>query len=352
MKLNFLPCDLLTILLTFAPLQPERNDGSSDELHMSGHALLSRYFVDLPEKATVSQRTADPPAAGARRTVIGHSLSLMDRGLAFRLEGALRAAIHARTDPILSEMRVLKKAFQAFDADSSGEITFDEFVAALERFGLCTDVHGRKGPGGTPIHVARAVFDYFDADGSGVRGRIILNARVLRSPSLPNLCSEQATACYQTVELYRTLRGSRSTLMRIVAELGRVCRRTPRAPSLPAGTQGYVLLAVRTVVPRGHRVRQTVCSCIEPTEPPRRESTCSLLKSQPYTAYQDRVRRFYSAGGEPRAIDRAVRGFKRLRPFALAASRRRAPRAGRPRTAAPERAAARPCDDRARCMCR
>ena len=76
--------------------------------------------------------------------------------------------------------------------------------------------------------------------------------------------------------------------MRIVAELGRVCRRTPRAPSLPAGTQGYVLLAVRTVVPRGHRVRQSVCSCIEPTEPHRRESTCSLLKSQPYTAYQDR----------------------------------------------------------------
>lgn len=159
-------------------LQPERNDGFSDELHMSGHALLSRYFVDLPEKATVSQRTADPPAAGARRTVIGHSLSLMDRGLAFRLEGALRAAIHARTDPILSEMRVLKKAFQAFDADSSGEITFDEFVAALERFGLCTDVHGRKGPGGTPIHVARAVFDYFDADGSGVRTHHPERARV------------------------------------------------------------------------------------------------------------------------------------------------------------------------------
>ena len=143
---------------------------------MSDHALLSRYFVDLP--ATVSQRTADPPATGARRTVIGQGLSLMDRGLAFRLEGALRAAIHARTDPILSEMRVLKKAFQAFDADSSGEITFDEFVAALERFGLCTDVHGRKGPGGTPSHVARAVFDYFDADGSGVRTHHSKRARV------------------------------------------------------------------------------------------------------------------------------------------------------------------------------
>ena len=110
--------------------------------------------------------------------MIGHSLSLMDRGLAFRLEGALRAAIHARADPILSEMRVLKKAFQAFDADSSGEITFDEFVSALERFGLCTDVHGRKGPGGTPIHVARAVFDYFDADGSGVRTHHSERARV------------------------------------------------------------------------------------------------------------------------------------------------------------------------------
>ena len=57
-------------------------------------------------------------------------------------------------------------------------VEFDEFVAALERFGLCTDVHGRKGPGGTPIHVARAVFDYFDADGSGVRTHHSERARV------------------------------------------------------------------------------------------------------------------------------------------------------------------------------
>ena len=142
--------------------------------------------------------------------MIGHGLSLMDRGLAFRLEGALRAAIHARTDPILSEMRVLKKAFQAFDADSSGEITFDEFVAALERFGLCTDAKARAARRSTSQERS-SITSMLTGAGCG---RIILNARVLRSPSLPNLCSEQATACYQTVELYRTLRGSRSTLMR------------------------------------------------------------------------------------------------------------------------------------------
>lgn len=123
-----------------------------------------QFVVEIPGAAAVVSPPAEHPARLEPPRI--------DRGMVLRLEGELRRAIRSRAHPILSETRALKKAFQFFDDDASGEISFDEFLSAMERFGLCTDMRGRRGgAGGVPSHVARALFDRFDVDRSGVRNQ-------------------------------------------------------------------------------------------------------------------------------------------------------------------------------------
>jgi hypothetical protein len=72
------------------------------------------------------------------------------------LEENLRSSIYRKATRGSSEERTLKMAFQQFDADGSGEISFHEFERALERFGAMA----------VPQDVLRALFDRYNKDQS------------------------------------------------------------------------------------------------------------------------------------------------------------------------------------------
>lgn len=81
------------------------------------------------------------------------------------LELILKKAIYQKKKHV-SETRALEDAFKLFDTDKSGSVSFKEFRAAMERFGL--HVAGETaGMGGVPLDVLQGLFDRYDADASG-----------------------------------------------------------------------------------------------------------------------------------------------------------------------------------------
>jgi hypothetical protein len=73
-----------------------------------------------------------------------------------RLEDSLKASVYQRTTGQQSEEQTLRSAFRQFDADSSGEVSFDEFQRALLRFGAS----------GVEPELLRALFDKYNVDKS------------------------------------------------------------------------------------------------------------------------------------------------------------------------------------------
>ena len=85
------------------------------------------------------------------------------------LEREIRKSIYAKSTQA-NPQRVLEKTFGVLDKDGSGEVSIDEFVGAMERFGL--HVQGlRPGLGGLSMKVVQALFDQYDSDGSVIRAR-------------------------------------------------------------------------------------------------------------------------------------------------------------------------------------
>lgn len=83
-----------------------------------------------------------------------------------RLEKQLRKSIYEKTPPNTNQRRTAELAFKALDTDGSGGVNLEEFIKALERFGM--HVAGmRQGVGGLPRDTVQALFNKYDADGSG-----------------------------------------------------------------------------------------------------------------------------------------------------------------------------------------
>ncbi len=102
-----------------------------------------------------------------------------------------------KTPPNTNTRRTAELAFKALDTDGSGGVNLDEFIKALERFGMHVCAHGppcsrreltrqvmheanrspqavfaqvagmRQGLGGLPRDTVQALFNKYDADGSG-----------------------------------------------------------------------------------------------------------------------------------------------------------------------------------------
>jgi hypothetical protein len=82
------------------------------------------------------------------------------------LEKQLRKSIYTKTPPNTNTRRTAELAFKSLDNDGSGGVTLEEFIKALERFGM--HVAGvRPGVGGLPKATVAALFAKYDADGSG-----------------------------------------------------------------------------------------------------------------------------------------------------------------------------------------
>lgn len=133
-------------------------------------------YVDVPERT----RPLPPPPA-------------IPRGALVRLEAGLRESIFSRSSSQQNEHSVLRSAFLSIDLNRSGSIDFDEFVAALERFGLHTAGY-RKGIGGVDMATAKALC---------VTGRTE-PTRLLRPAVAPSV----ATSCVLLSKLDRFSRGS------------------------------------------------------------------------------------------------------------------------------------------------
>lgn len=66
----------------------------------------------------------------------------------------------------MNTKRAVERSFGDFDTDQSKSVTINEFIAALERYGM--HVSGRRpGAGGLPMGVVQALFDKYDVDSSG-----------------------------------------------------------------------------------------------------------------------------------------------------------------------------------------
>ena len=66
----------------------------------------------------------------------------------------------------MNTKRAVERSFGDFDTDSSKSVSINEFIAALERYGM--HVAGRRpGAGGLPMAVVQALFDKYDVDSSG-----------------------------------------------------------------------------------------------------------------------------------------------------------------------------------------
>jgi len=66
-----------------------------------------------------------------------------------------------------AQERLLIDAFKQFDANGNGVVDKQEFLRAMERFGLPVRGKGRAGIGGLPEAVVFALFDRYDSDASG-----------------------------------------------------------------------------------------------------------------------------------------------------------------------------------------
>ena len=78
----------------------------------------------------------------------------------------MRALADAKTPPNTNQRRTAELAFKSLDSDGSGGVSVDEFIKALERFGM--HVQGmRPGVGGLPKDTVQALFNKYDTDGSG-----------------------------------------------------------------------------------------------------------------------------------------------------------------------------------------
>ena len=84
------------------------------------------------------------------------------------LEELLIKGVFAKSKEGASEERLLRQAFKQFDTDGSGEVSYDEFVRALERFGLqvSSELLPGRASGGVRADVMRALFEKYNADGS------------------------------------------------------------------------------------------------------------------------------------------------------------------------------------------
>ena len=84
------------------------------------------------------------------------------------LESILKKGIYAKAKKGVTEERTLKEAFKAFDAKGSGGVSYQEFVSALERFGLqvTSELIPGRSSGGVRGDVMRALFDRYNTDGS------------------------------------------------------------------------------------------------------------------------------------------------------------------------------------------
>ena len=121
--------------------------------------LPPRPMSSGPPEPVGFRRPPPPPDAETQ-------LRFLNDGIE-RLKQQLRDALFARTTSQISEIRVLKKSFVAFDADASGSVDFTEFCKALEHLGLHIDGVGMPGRGGVPMPVVQGLFNAFDGDGSG-----------------------------------------------------------------------------------------------------------------------------------------------------------------------------------------
>ena len=79
------------------------------------------------------------------------------------LEKILLKNIAGKTTGVNME-KTLKASFKQFDTDGSGEVSFNEFVMAMERFGLQCQKPGQRGKGGVPPEVMRGLFDRYNKD--------------------------------------------------------------------------------------------------------------------------------------------------------------------------------------------
>ncbi|KAL3907115.1 MAG: hypothetical protein SGPRY_010294 [Prymnesium sp.] len=106
----------------------------------------------------------------------------------------LKKAIYLKKKGV-SDVKTLEQAFKQFDVDKSGFISFKEFCAAMERFGL-TVAEETPGRGGTPL---QGLFDRYDSDAcgylsykefaTGLLGRELDSGKGV-NPTLPSLTQE------------------------------------------------------------------------------------------------------------------------------------------------------------------
>lgn len=84
------------------------------------------------------------------------------------LEVLLKRCIYGKSKEGANEELVLQKAFKQFDADGSGEVSYSEFVRAMERFGLVvtSEILPGRASGGVREEVMRGLFDRYNTDGS------------------------------------------------------------------------------------------------------------------------------------------------------------------------------------------
>ena len=82
------------------------------------------------------------------------------------LEKQLRKSIYEKTPANTNSRRTAELAFKSLDTDGSGGVSVDEFIKALERFGMHVAGMG-KGVGGLPRATVEALFNKYDTDGSG-----------------------------------------------------------------------------------------------------------------------------------------------------------------------------------------
>lgn len=95
-----------------------------------------------------------------------HVINFTPKGELELLEKQLREAIF-RKKVANNPKRVLQQTFGVLDKNRSGTVDLDEFVNALEGFGM--QVQGRRpGVGGLPMQTVRALFTKYDADQSGL----------------------------------------------------------------------------------------------------------------------------------------------------------------------------------------
>ena len=81
-----------------------------------------------------------------------------------RLRLTLLDALFTRSKPGFSEQRTLRAAFTAIDSDGSGEVSFQEFVGALSRFGLQLQEPGGRVQGGVRKQCMWGLFQKFNRD--------------------------------------------------------------------------------------------------------------------------------------------------------------------------------------------